>query len=278
MKSLYDSVSYQCSAITTQRYSTSFSLGIRLIEKSLQPHIYALYGFVRFADEIVDTFHDFDKQTLLNRFVADTYLALDEKISLNPILNSFQQTVREFKIDVELINTFIRSMQMDLNPQQYDQANYEQYILGSAEVVGLMCLKIFVNGNEETYQQLKPSAMRLGAVFQKVNFLRDLQFDVKELNRSYFPDLTADNLSQERMSLIFQEIDTDFDEAYKGIVQLPSSSRFGVYLAYRYYRKLFNKIKHTSTTQLLSQRIRIPDFEKYFILLRSYLRHQLNMY
>ena len=171
MKSLYDSVSYQCSAITTQRYSTSFSLGIRLIEKSLQPHIYALYGFVRFADEIVDTFHDFDKQTLLNRFVADTYLALDEKISLNPILNSFQQTVREFKIDVELINTFIRSMQMDLNPQQYDQANYEQYILGSAEVVGLMCLKIFVNGNEETYQQLKPSAMRLGAVFQKVNFL-----------------------------------------------------------------------------------------------------------
>jgi phytoene/squalene synthetase len=253
-------------------------LGIRLIEKSLQPHIYALYGFVRFADEIVDTFHDFDKQTLLNRFVADTYLALDEKISLNPILNSFQQTVREFKIDVELINTFIRSMQMDLNPQQYDQANYEQYILGSAEVVGLMCLKIFVNGNEETYQQLKPSAMRLGAVFQKVNFLRDLQFDVKELNRSYFPDLTADNLSQERMSLIFQEIDTDFDEAYKGIVQLPSSSRFGVYLAYRYYRKLFNKIKHTSTTQLLSQRIRIPDFEKYFILLRSYLRHQLNMY
>jgi phytoene/squalene synthetase len=167
---------------------------------------------------------------------------------------------------------------MDLNPQQYDQANYEQYILGSAEVVGLMCLKIFVNGNEETYQQLKPSAMRLGAVFQKVNFLRDLQFDVKELNRSYFPDLTADNLSQERMSLIFQEIDTDFDEAYKGIVQLPSSSRFGVYLAYRYYRKLFNKIKHTSTTQLLSQRIRIPDFEKYFILLRSYLRHQLNMY
>lgn len=274
----FDEVCNKCSKITAEQYSTSFSRAIKLLHRDLRSPIYSIYGFVRFADEIVDTFHDFDKQTLLNRFVADTYLALDEKISLNPILNSFQQTVREFKIDVELINTFIRSMQMDLNPQQYDQANYEQYILGSAEVVGLMCLKIFVNGNEETYQQLKPSAMRLGAVFQKVNFLRDLQFDVKELNRSYFPDLTADNLSQERMSLIFQEIDTDFDEAYKGIVQLPSSSRFGVYLAYRYYRKLFNKIKRTSTTQLLSQRIRIPDFEKYFILLRSYLRHQLNMY
>ena len=278
MKSLFDNVSYECSAITTQRYSTSFSLGIRLIEKHLQKHIYALYGFVRFADEIVDTFHDFDKQTLLDRFVKDTYTALDEKISLNPILNSFQQTVSQFKIDTELIKTFIHSMQMDLTPPEYDQKTYEEYILGSAEVVGLMCLKIFVNGDEQTYQKLKPSAMRLGAVFQKVNFLRDLQFDYKELNRSYFPDLTADNLTSERMELIFQEIETDFDEAYKGIVQLPNSSRFGVYLAYRYYRKLFNKIKRTSTNKLLSERIRIPNFEKYFILLRSYLRYQLNIY
>lgn len=169
-------------------------------------------------------------------------------------------------------------MQMDLTPPEYDQKTYEEYILGSAEVVGLMCLKIFVNGDEQTYQKLKPSAMRLGAVFQKVNFLRDLQFDYKELNRSYFPDLTADNLTSERMELIFQEIETDFDEAYKGIVQLPNSSRFGVYLAYRYYRKLFNKIKRTSTNKLLSERIRIPNFEKYFILLRSYLRYQLNIY
>lgn len=278
MQSLFDNVSYECSAIATQRYSTSFSLGIRLIEKNLQKHIYALYGFVRFADEIVDTFHDFDKQTLLDRFVKDTYTALDEKISLNPILNSFQQTVSQFEIDIELIKTFIHSMQMDLTPPEYDQKTYEEYILGSAEVVGVMCLKIFVNGDEETYQKLKPSAMRLGAVFQKVNFLRDLQFDYTELNRSYFPDLAADNLTSERMGLIFQEIETDFDEAYKGIVQLPNSSRFGVYLAYRYYRKLFNKIKRTSSNKLLSERIRIPNFEKYFILLRSYLRYQLNMY
>lgn len=278
MKSLFDNVSYECSAITTQRYSTSFSLGIRLLEKDLQQHIYALYGFVRFADEIVDTFHDFDKQTLLDRFVKDAYTALEEKISLNPILNSFQQTVSQFKIDTELIKTFIHSMQMDLAPPEYNQKTYEEYILGSAEVVGLMCLKVFVGGDEETYQKLKPSAMRLGAVFQKVNFLRDLQFDYTELNRSYFPDLTADNLTSERMGLIFQEIEADFDEAYKGIVQLPTSSRFGVYLAYRYYRKLFNKIKRTSSNKLLSERIRIPNFEKYFILLRSYLRYQLNMY
>ncbi|MCB9201828.1 MAG: phytoene/squalene synthase family protein [Flavobacteriales bacterium] len=278
MKDLYDKVSFKSSEMITKKYSTSFSLGILLLEPKIQKHIYSIYGFVRLADEIVDTFHDYPQEELLNEFVDDTKKAIRNKISLNPVLNSFQTTVNLYNIDEKLIDTFIHSMRMDLEDQHYNQELYEEYILGSAEVVGLMCLKIFVNGNDSEYERLKPFAMKLGSVFQKVNFLRDLRFDLKELNRSYFPSVTSNTLTENELDTIYAEIQEEFEYARKGVVSLPISSRMGVYLAYRYYHKLFKKIKRCNSEKIMNTRIRIPNFQKIMILFRSYVRYQLKMY
>jgi 15-cis-phytoene synthase len=277
VKALFDSVSYQCSKLTTVSYSTSFSLGIKLFSPSLRPHIYAIYGFVRFADEIVDTFHDYDKKKLLERFKTDTYTAIDEKISLNPILNSFQKTVNEFGIDMELIDAFLHSMAMDLNQLEYDRSTYEEYILGSAEVVGLMCLKVFCLGDTEKYNTLKDSAMRLGAAFQKINFLRDLKDDTLHLGRVYFPQLNSDRFDELSKMTIEKEIQEDFAAGLEGIHRLPSSCRLGVYLAYVYYYSLFRKIQNTPSTRIMEERIRIPNSQKYAILAGSYLRFKMHM-
>lgn len=277
MKALFDHVSNQCSSITTRAYSTSFSLGIRLLHKSLRNPIYAVYGFVRFADEIVDTFHEYDKRDLLARFEQDTYQAIEEGISLNPILNSFQHTVHKYNIDRELIDTFLQSMRMDLDDQQYDQATFEKYILGSAEVVGLMCLKIFCNGDQSMYDRLKPSAMSLGSAFQKVNFLRDLNADFSDLGRSYFPGIDLSTFDEAGKREIELSIEEDFEKASIGIQQLPRAARFGVYMAYVYYYALFRKIKRTHPAKVMDARIRIPDNQKYAIMLSSYVKYRLNL-
>jgi Phytoene/squalene synthetase len=244
-KELFDKVSIKCSKLTTHAYSTSFSLGIRCLEKELRNPIYSIYGFVRFADEIVDTFHDFDKDTLLKRFKEETYRSIEEKISLNPILNSFQHTVSHYKIEKQLIDQFLLSMEMDLSQTQYDSENFKEYILGSAEVVGLMCLRVFCKGDEEQYQKLKPSAMKLGSAFQKINFLRDLKADYEGMGRTYFPGLNVDQFNAETKGKIEASIEEDFNAGYEGIKKLPRSARFGVYVAYVYYRALFRKIRNT---------------------------------
>lgn len=277
MKQLFDTLSQDMSAMTTKRYSTSFSIGIHFLSKDLQAPIHAIYGFVRFADEIVDSFHDFQKEELLQEFKAETYKAIERGISLNPILNSFQWAVNKYKIDLELIEVFLQSMEMDLQTTQYEQTVYEQYILGSAEVVGLMCLKIFVRGNEEAYLSLKDSAMKLGSAFQKINFLRDLNADYYQLGRTYFPEMNFDLFDCAMKKKIEQEIDLDFKAGYEGIKLLPKDARFGVYMAYRYYIKLFHKIRKTDAEIILGQRIRIPDNKKYRLLFTSYLRHNLNL-
>ena len=274
MKLIFDNLARRCAKITTNTYSTSFSLGIRFLSKDMHIPIYNIYGFVRFADEIVDSFEGFDKAILLEEFKVDTYKALDRKISTNPILNAFQETINEYKIDRELIDCFLRSMEMDLHKQDYTQELYQEYILGSAEVVGLMCLKVFLKGDETEYQKLKPQAMRLGAAFQKVNFLRDLKADFEGLGRTYFPNLeTAAVFDENSKTKIAQEIQEDFNEAYKGIQQLPKKARFGVYVAYIYYLKLFNKIKSTPSGQILEKRIRISNERKYALFVSSYLKH-----
>lgn len=277
MKQLFDTLSLEMSALTTKRYSTSFSIGVHFLSKDLQAPIHAIYGFVRFADEIVDTFHDYDKQELLKEFKEETYKAIDRGISLNPILNSFQWAVNKYRIDPELIETFLQSMEMDLQTIQYEQKVYEQYILGSAEVVGLMCLKVFVRGNEESYLKLKDSAMKLGAAFQKINFLRDLNADYFQLGRTYFPEMNFDLFDRAMKQKIEQEIALDFKAGYEGIKKLPKDARFGVYMAYRYYVKLFHKIQKTDAQIILGERIRIPDNKKYRLLFTSYLRHNLNL-
>jgi phytoene/squalene synthetase len=277
MKNLYDKVSIRCSRVTTWEYSTSFSLGIRCLEKELRDPIYSIYGFVRFADEIVDTFHDYDKALLLKRFKAETHLALDEKISLNPILNSFQATVHKYNIDVTLINQFLKSMEMDLTEKYHDAESFKEYILGSAEVVGLMCLRVFCKGNTNMYEQLKPYAMSLGSAFQKINFLRDLKADYVGMGRMYFPDLELTQFNQENKKRIEKSIAHDFAEGFKGIKMLPRSARFGVYVAYVYYYALFNKIKNTRPERVLGNRIRIRKRHKATLLAYSYLRHQLNL-
>ena len=278
MKELYDKVSLKCSRITTRSYSTSFSLGIRCLDKSLQDPICAIYGFVRFADEIVDTFHEYDKEKLLDEFKEDTYQAIDQGISLNPILHSFQNAVNHYNIDRELIDQFLYSMEMDLSPVEYDQQKYETYILGSAEVVGLMCLKVFLDGNEEKYQELKPYAMKLGSAFQKINFLRDLRADYLGMGRTYFPNLESmTDFNEENKRAIEADIEEDFRMGYEGIKKLPRSSRFGVYLAYVYYYSLFNKIKQTPSDHVMSTRIRIPNQRKFSLLFYTYLKHRLNL-
>lgn len=277
MKQLFDDISHEMSAMTTKRYSTSFSLGISFLAKDLQKPVHAIYGFVRFADEIVDSFHTYDKKDLLEDFARQTYDAIEKGISLNPILNSFQWAVNEYRIPIDLIRIFLRSMEMDLNKKAYDQSNYEEYILGSAEVVGLMCLKVFVRGDEKAYKHLKAGAMKLGAAFQKINFLRDLRADFHELGRTYFPGINLNEFNCTVKKEIEKDIARDFHEGYLGIKQLPKDARFGVYMAYIYYYKLFLKIQSTDAKIILNERIRIPDNKKYRLFVTSYLRHNLNL-
>lgn len=277
MKALYDQVSLRCSKMVTRSYSTSFSLGIRLLSKDLHDPIYSIYGFVRFADEIVDSFHDFDKKDLLDRFKIDTYKAIEEGISLNPILNSFQEVVRKYNIERELIDAFLHSMEMDLVDRDYDQKSFEEYILGSAEVVGLMCLRVFLDGDEQEYQRLKQPAMKLGSAFQKVNFLRDLKADYQKLGRSYFPQVNLERFDHMSKKQIEEDIHADFAEALEGIKQLPRKARFGVYLAYVYYISLFEKIRNTEPMVILEERVRIPNTKKYGLMLGSYFKYRLNL-
>jgi phytoene/squalene synthetase len=278
VKDFYDIVSYDCSKLVTQRYSTSFSLGTRLLSNSIRVHIYNIYGFVRFADEIVDSFHEFNKVDLLNRFEDDLMHAISNKISLNPILNSFQFTVNEKKIDIELIKAFLKSMRMDLTKNNYKtKKEYNEYIYGSADVVGLMCLKVFVDGDNSKYEKLKPYAMSLGSAFQKVNFLRDLNADFKNLDRTYFPDLNLSNFDEASKLNIINEIEKDFNHALKGIFMLPESSRLGVYTAYKYYRKLLIKLKNTPSVKIQSARIRVPNYQKMGVLAQSFVKFHLNL-
>jgi phytoene/squalene synthetase len=277
MKQLFDTISHEMSQLTTKRYSTSFSLGISFLHKDLHKPIYAIYGFVRFADEIVDSFHGFNKEELLNDFKIQTYTAIEQGISLNPILNSFQWVVNKYEIPLDLIETFLNSMEMDLDKKQYDLSIYEQYILGSAEVVGLMCLKVFVHGDEKEYERLKPYAMKLGSAFQKINFLRDLKADYQELGRTYFPGIDLNEFNATVKKEIEADIEIDFKMGYEGIKQLPKNSRFGVYMAYIYYYQLFAKIKSTPAHTIMNERIRIPNNKKYRLFVTSYVRHNLNL-
>ena len=277
MKATFDSVSLACSVRTTKSYSTSFSLGIRFLNSEFRDAIYSIYGFVRFADEIVDTFHDYDKSALFYRFKEDTYLALDQKISLNPILNAFQAAVHKYNIDREHIDTFLYSMEMDLHENEHDRASYETYILGSAEVVGLMCLKVFTKGDQKHYDELYPYARALGAAFQKINFLRDLHADFQQLGRAYFPGLDVKNFDEETKKKIEVEIEHDFAEAHKGIARLPKEARLGVYVAYVYYYRLFKKIQSLPSNRVLEERIRIDNKRKVALFIGSYVRHSFNM-
>ena len=277
MKHIYDNISQECSKNTTQTYSTSFSLGIKALNKELHQPIYNIYGFVRLADEIVDTFHDYNKFELLSRFKQDTINAIEDKISLNPILNSFQETVNRYQIDWSLIEAFLNSMEMDLEEQVYDKEKYQLYILGSAEVVGLMCLRVFVQGNDDDYNKLKPFAMKLGSAFQKVNFLRDANSDFQGLGRTYFPDVNMFDFTEAEKRKIENDIEDDFKTALTGIKMLPYSSKGGVYLAYRYYYDLFSKIKSLPSSRILKDRIRIPNSMKIVLLVKSILRHQLKL-
>ena len=277
MKELFDKVSMRCSRMTTHLYSTSFSLGIRCLEKELRDPIYSIYGFVRFADEIVDSFHDFDKATLLDRFKQETYRAIEEGISLNPILNSFQATVNKYKIDYALIEQFLKSMTMDLTCKSYDANAIEDYILGSAEVVGLMCLKVFCKADPVLYDKLTPHAMSLGAAFQKINFLRDMNVDYTVMGRTYFPGVELDHFNEESKRQIEAQIAADFHDGYIGIKQLPRAARFGVYVAYVYYKALFRKIKNTPSELVLRCRIRIRNRHKAGLLAYSFVKHQLNL-
>lgn len=276
MKLLYDNISTATSKNITRHYSTSFSMGIRLLNKKLREPIYNIYGFVRIADEIVDTFHDGPQAELLKEFRMDTYNAVERGISTNPVLQALQKTVNEFSIERELIETFLNSMEMDLEKVNYDSALYEKYILGSAEVVGLMCLRVFVYKNEQLYEELKPYAMKLGSAFQKINFLRDLKDDYQNLGRIYFPDVNMTGFNEQAKKTIIEEIERDFKIGLEGIKRLPKSSRFGVYLAYVYYTKLLKSINNKSAETLLKERVRIPERQKYSLLVGSYVRHQLN--
>lgn len=274
MKKLFDELAYEISKTTTKKYSTSFSLGILALHKVIRPAIYAIYGYVRLADEIVDSFHGYDKATLLSRFKTETNQALTERISLNPILHAFQETVHKYNIDTTLIDQFLHSMEMDLNKIDYTSELYNEYIYGSAEVVGLMCLQVFTDGNKAEYERLKPYAMKLGSAFQKVNFLRDLKDDYQTLGRTYFPNIDFRQLDNKAKCNIENEIDNEFKEALVGIQTLPSSSKFGVYLAYTYYRFLFKKIKSTPLESVLQNRIRIPNTQKFSVMVLSYIRYK----
>ena len=277
MMELFNEVSQDCSRITTEKYSTSFFSAIKLLHKDFRTPICNIYGFVRFADEIVDSFHEHPKADLLADFKKSTYEAIDKKISLNPILNSFQITVNEYQIDHHLIEAFLYSMELDLEKREYDKAGYEEYIYGSAEVVGLMCLHVFCAGHKEEYESLKPYAKSLGAAFQKVNFLRDFRADYEGLERIYFPGCNFNNFSEKDKLEIERDIQKDFDHAFEGIQKLPVKARFGVYVAFKYYLSLFKKIKKIQPQKIMQQRIRIPDYGKFFILAKAGIRSQMNM-
>ena len=277
MKQIFDDVSFACSKITTKAYSTSFSLGIRFLNQHLHKPIYAIYGFVRFADEIVDSFHSYDKATLLSEFKEETWKSIKQGISINPILNSFQHVVHKYNIEHELITGFFESMEADLEQTKHSEASYDKYIFGSAEVVGLMCLRVFTENNDQLFQQLKHPARKLGAAFQKVNFLRDINADYQVLGRTYFPGVNFTSFSEHEKEKIQLDIESDFEQALAGIRLLPVSSRRGVYLAYYYYKKLFLMIKDVPAEKALSARIRIPDHKKIGLMLQSIIRHQLNL-
>ena len=277
MKQLFDNVCIKTSKMVTNSYSTSFSLGIKFLHKEFQDPIYSIYGFVRFADEIVDTFHDFNKRELLEEFKIETFRSIERGISLNPILNSFQCVVNHYKIDLQLIETFLKSMEMDLDKKSYDSEGYKQYILGSAEVVGLMCLRVFVKGNQTIYDNLTPYAMSLGSAFQKINFLRDLHADYLGMGRVYFPNVELTKLDPETKLSLENDIELDFNKGLEGIKLLPKDSRFGVYVAYIYYLKLFKKIKSLHPERIMEERIRIPNSQKMVLFASSYVRHSLNL-
>lgn len=278
MKSIFDNVSFDCSMKVTKAYSTSFSSAVKMLAPSIRQDIYNIYGFVRFADEIVDTFHDYDKEMLFAQFENDLALALTQKISLNPILNSFQHTIHKYNISNELIDAFMKSMKLDLFKTKYTTVDeYNEYIYGSADVVGLMCLKVFVNGNNEKYEALKHSAMRLGSAFQKVNFLRDLKADFEDLNRTYFPNTDLTKLDEASKQKIIAEIQADFDAGFQGIQNLPIEAKFGVYTAYIYYKKLLTKLKQTPSLEIKNTRIRVPDYQKVGLLAKCYVVYRLNI-
>jgi phytoene synthase len=277
MINLFHEVSQDCSRITTEKYSTSFSSAIKLLHRDLRAPVYNIYGFVRFADEIVDTFHDHDKTVLLNEFKQASYDAINRGISINPILHSFQLTVNSYGIDIGLVDSFLYSMELDLHKRKYDKAGYDEYIYGSAETVGLMCLHIFCEGDGLLYEELKPYAGSLGAAFQKVNFLRDLKADNEKLDRSYFPGCDLGNFTTADKLSIEADIQRDFEKAYEGIVRLPEKARFGVYVAYKYYLSLFKKIKRLQPDRIMENRVRIPDYGKMFILAKAGIRSHLNL-
>ncbi len=278
MKALFDKVSYQCSQIVTESYSTSFTLATKMLSSTIRADIYNIYGFVRFADEIVDTFDQYDKEKLFNQFEASLKDALEQKISLNPILNSFQHTYHKYELPYELVAAFMKSMRMDLYKNVYrTDEEYKEYIYGSADVVGLMCLKVFVKGDMEKYNNLKETAMALGSAFQKVNFLRDLKSDFEDLNRSYFPNTDLAMLDEASKTRIVNEIKADFELAYTGILLLPNEAKFGVYTAYKYYYRLLKKLQRTPSLEIRKVRIRVPNYEKFGVLAKSYVNYKLNL-
>ncbi|WP_179316818.1 phytoene/squalene synthase family protein [Winogradskyella undariae] len=278
MKLIFDTVSKECSKVVTNAYSTSFSLATKMLSDTIRQDIYNIYGFVRFADEIVDSFHDYDKEKLFTMFEKDLEAALENKISLNPILNSFQETYHKYGIDKHFVDVFMNSMRLDLHKKDYlTNEEYKAYIYGSADVVGLMCLKVFVKGNQAQFDELKDSAMSLGSAFQKVNFLRDLKADFEDLSRTYFPNTDLTQLDEASKKAIITEIEEDFAKGLEGIKRLPLEARFGVFMAYRYYSKLLDKLKQTPALQIKSTRIRVPNYKKIELLTRSYVKYQLNL-
>ena len=277
MKEIFDEVSYSCSEKVTKTYSTSFSLATKLLSENIRKDIYNIYGFVRLADEIVDSFHNYNKEVLFNDFSVDLEKALLNKIHLNPILNSFQHTFHKYKIDKELVESFMKSMRMDLIKKKYSVEEYKEYIYGSADVVGLMCLKVFVQGDNSLYNKLKNNAMKLGSAFQKVNFLRDLKADKEDLNRTYFPNTKFEKLNESEKNEIIIDIEDDFKKGLQGIKELPIEAKFGVFMAYRYYNQLLKKLKKTPATEIINRRIRVPNLKKLELLTRSYVKYQLNL-
>ncbi|MCT4629066.1 phytoene/squalene synthase family protein [Winogradskyella sp.] len=278
MKFIFDNVSKECSKLVTNAYSTSFSLATKMLSETIRQDIYNIYGFVRFADEIVDTFHDYNKEKLFKNFETDLENALTDKISLNPILNSFQETYHKYSIDKHLVDAFMNSMRLDLHKKNYDtEQEYKDYIYGSADVVGLMCLKVFVKGDNEKYENLKDSAMSLGSAFQKVNFLRDLKADSEDLSRNYFPNTDLSQLTEISKRRIIDDIEKDFSHGLKGIKRLPLEAKFGVFMAYRYYHRLLKKLKDTPALEIKSTRVRVPNYKKIALLTRSYVKYQLNL-
>lgn len=278
MKKIFDDVSFKCSKLVTKNYSTSFSLAVYMLSPSIRDAIYSVYGFVRFADEIVDSFHGYDKEDLINDFEKEYYKGIDRGISLNPILNSFQQTVKKYNISDDLVQAFLKSMKLDLIKSDYNsKEEYDAYIYGSADVVGLMCLKVFVDGNNIKYKQLKSEAMRLGSAFQKVNFLRDLKDDNLILNRNYFPGVDLNSFDENAKRAIIKEIEEDFRVAYQGILKLPIEAKFGVYTAFVYYKKLLKKLENTPCHEIGNARIRVSNYTKAGLLAQSFVTYKLRL-